>query len=61
MKYGLIGEHLGHSYSCEIHGAIADYDCELAELRADELGGFMGQRRFSGLGVTAPEEQGVMP
>lgn len=35
MKYGLIGEHLGHSYSCEIHGAIADYEYELKELAPD--------------------------
>ena len=26
MEYGLIGEHLGHSFSKEIHNRIADYD-----------------------------------
>ena len=32
MKYGLIGEHLGHSYSREIHAQVADYDYELCEV-----------------------------
>ena len=54
MKYGLIGEHLGHSYSCEIHGAIADYEYELKELRPDELDGFMRQRSFNAINVTIP-------
>ena len=46
MKYGLIGEHLTHSYSCEIHAQIADYEYELHELRPDELGEFMTKREF---------------
>lgn len=61
MKYGLIGEHLGHSYSCEIHGAIADYEYELKELRPDELDGFMRQRFFNAINVTIPYKQSVIP
>ena len=61
MKYGLIGEHLGHSYSCEIHGAIADYEYELKELRPDELDGFMRQRSFNAINVTIPYKQSVIP
>lgn len=61
MKYGLIGEHLGHSYSREIHGAIADYEYELKELRPDELDAFMKQRGFNAINVTIPYKQSVIP
>ena len=61
MKYGLIGEHLTHSYSCEIHAQIADYDYELCELRPDELGEFMTKREFNAINVTIPYKQAVMP
>lgn len=61
MKYGLIGEHLTHSYSCEIHAQIADYEYELHELRPDELGDFLRKREFCGINVTIPYKQAVMP
>lgn len=61
MKYGLIGEHLTHSYSCEIHAQIADYEYELHELRPDELGDFLKNRDFCGINVTIPYKQTVMP
>lgn len=61
MKYGLIGEHLGHSYSCEIHGAIADYEYELKELSPDELDGFMRAKDFKAINVTIPYKQAVIP
>ena len=32
MKYGLIGEKLGHSFSKTVHSKIADYDYELLEI-----------------------------
>ena len=32
MKYGLIGERLGHSFSKEIHEQIGGYEYELVEL-----------------------------
>ena len=32
MKYGCIGEHLKHSFSKEIHGALADYEYEIREI-----------------------------
>ena len=61
MKYGLIGEHLTHSYSCEIHAQIADYEYELHELRPDELGEFMTKREFNAINVTIPYKQDVIP
>lgn len=61
MKYGLIGEHLTHSYSCEIHAQIADYEYELHELAPDELGEFLTRREFNAINVTIPYKQAVIP
>ncbi len=61
MKYGLIGEHLGHSYSREIHRLISGCDYELKELTPDELGAFFENRSFSGINVTIPYKQSVIP
>ena len=61
MKYGLIAEHLGHSFSKEIHSMLADYDYELCELVPDELDGFMTERKFSAINVTIPYKQAVIP
>lgn len=61
MKYGLIAEHLGHSFSKIIHSMLADYDYELCELAPDELDGFMTARGFSAINVTIPYKQAVIP
>ena len=61
MQYGLIGEHLTHSYSCEIHGKIADYQYELCELRPDELDAFLREPEFKAINVTIPYKQSVIP
>ena len=60
MQYGLIGEHLTHSYSREIHGKIADYAYELCELRPEELEPFFQKRDFLGINVTIPYKQSVI-
>ncbi|MCQ2438911.1 MAG: shikimate dehydrogenase [Oscillospiraceae bacterium] len=61
MKYGLIGEHLSHSYSCEIHALIADYDYELKELAPEEIDGFFREKSFTAINVTIPYKQTVIP
>lgn len=61
MKYGLIGKPLGHSFSREIHALIADYDYRLFEIDEDELPRFFQERDFSGINVTIPYKQAVMP
>lgn len=69
LKYGLIGEKLGHSFSAEIHGRIGRYDrtesegydyC-LAEISSGELDSFMRIRDFLGINVTIPYKQYVIP
>ena len=61
MKYGLIGEHLGHSYSKLIHERISDCTYELMPLRPDEIEGFIKKSDYTGLNVTIPYKQTVIP
>ena len=60
MEYGLIGEHLGHSFSKEIHNRIADYDYILKEIEPDRLKDFITSREYRGLNVTIPYKQDVI-
>lgn len=61
MKYGLIGEKLGHSFSKVIHEKIADYTYELREIPKDGLDLFMKERDFLGINVTVPYKSAVIP
>lgn len=61
MEYGLIGEHLPHSFSKEIHEQLADYTYELHELEKDELDAFMRAKNFRAINVTIPYKQDVIP
>ena len=61
MEYGLIGEHLPHSFSKEIHEQLADYTYELHELTPGELDGFMREKAFRAINVTIPYKRDVIP
>ncbi|MEE0969804.1 MAG: shikimate kinase [Clostridia bacterium] len=61
MKYGCIGEKLGHSFSKDIHGAIAPYEYELCEIRKDKLSDYMEKMEFSAINVTIPYKEQVIP
>ena len=58
--YGLIGEHLTHSFSKEIHGKCAPYQYDLKELAPHELEKFMKAAEFKAVNVTIPYKQAVM-
>lgn len=60
MEFGLIGEHLGHSFSRIIHGMLTGAPYELRELRPDELQKFLSDREFKGINVTIPYKRAVM-
>lgn len=60
MEYGCIGEHLGHSFSKEIHNALADYDYQLKELSPEELKGFFEEKSFKAINVTIPYKLDVI-
>ena len=57
-EYGCIGEHLGHSFSAEIHAMLGKYDYRLCELKPEEVGDFMRARDFRGINVTIPYKDG---
>lgn len=61
MEYGCIGEHLGHSFSKEIHSALADYQYELKELTPQEVEPFLKSKSFKAINVTIPYKLTVMP
>ncbi|MDR0531472.1 MAG: shikimate kinase [Oscillospiraceae bacterium] len=61
MQYALIGEHLGHSYSPEIHKMIGGYDYALAPMPPEALPEFFARRDFQGINVTIPYKKAVMP
>ncbi len=61
MEYGCIGEHLGHSFSKEIHNALADYNYRLQELTPEELKVFMTEKSFKAINVTIPYKKDVIP
>lgn len=61
MKYGLIGEKLGHSYSKIIHESIADYTYELHEIAKGDLDAFMKNKEFEAINVTIPYKCDVIP
>ena len=61
MQYGLIGEKLSHSFSKEIHEAIADYEYELCEIERDNLASFLQKRDFCAVNVTMPYKKEVIP
>lgn len=60
-RCGLLGEHLGHSYSPAIHAELADYAYELYEVAPEKLGEFLQSGRFDGLNVTIPYKKAVIP
>ena len=61
LKCGLLGKKLGHSYSPEIHAALADYEYRLYERGEDELEAFLKEGDWDGLNVTIPYKKTVMP
>lgn len=61
MKYGCIGEHLKHSFSKEIHNALADYDYEICEIERERLPQFAKERDFLAINVTIPYKELIMP
>ena len=61
MRYGLIGEKLGHSYSKIIHEKLADYKYDLIPLKRDQLDNFMVKKDFTAINVTIPYKEDVIP
>ncbi len=61
MKCGLLGEHLSHSYSPQIHRELGSYSYELFQVAPQDLDSFLTKAFFDGLNVTIPYKRAVIP
>lgn len=61
MRCGLLGEHLGHSWSPQIHHFLGNYSYDLFEVPPEGLERFLKSGDFDGLNVTIPYKKAVMP
>ena len=59
--YGLLGEHLGHSFSPQIHKIIGGYDYGLFERSPEQLDAFLRSDEFDAINVTIPHKKAVIP
>ena len=63
LRTGLLGEHLSHSFSPQIHAALAGdrYTYELYERAPDQVGAFLKGNEWDAINVTIPYKKTVMP
>jgi len=54
LRSGLLGEHLGHSYSPQIHALLGRYEYKLYEKSPDEVEDFIKNGEWDGINVTIP-------
>ena len=54
MKYGLIGNPLGHSHSPFLHGFFGDDSYALEQIDESRLEDFLKERDFLAINVTIP-------
>ena len=57
MKYGLIGERLGHSFSKPLHEQLADYTYEINEIAREDVDAFFESADFTAINVTIPYKE----
>ncbi|MDR0889434.1 MAG: shikimate kinase [Oscillospiraceae bacterium] len=60
MRCGLLGEHLAHSYSPQIHQMLGSYTYELFEVSPKALDAFLRGGAFDALNVTIPYKRAVL-
>ena len=60
-RYGLLGEHLGHSFSPQIHDLLCGYEYKLYEQERDNLPKFLAESPLDGMNVTIPYKKDVLP
>lgn len=61
MRCGLLGEHLGHSYSPKIHAMLGNADYELFEVAPEDFEAFVWTGEFDGINVTIPYKKTIVP
>lgn len=57
VKYGLVGEKLGHSFSVELHRKLGNSEYELLEIPRDKIDDFFAAAEFAALNVTIPYKE----
>ncbi len=60
LKFGLLGEKLGHSFSPAIHKSLGDYDYGLYEVPRHSLKSFLEFTGLDGMNVTIPYKRDVI-
>ena len=60
-RFGLLGEHLGHSFSPQIHAVLGCPDYGLYEVEPDRLAAFLETTPLLGMNVTIPYKKAVLP
>ena len=60
-RFGLLGEHLGHSFSPQIHAVLGCPDYGLYEVAPEKLAGFLETTPLLGMNVTIPYKKAVVP
>lgn len=60
-RFGLLGEHLSHSFSVPIHRALGGYPYELYEVPPEEVEAFVRRGDPAGFNVTIPYKERVLP
>ena len=60
-SFGLLGRKLGHSWSPQIHGMLADYEYRLYEVEPEGLAAFLAAAPLDGMNVTIPYKKDVVP
>ena len=60
LTYGLLGKHLSHSFSKDIHERYFGYSYEYFQLDEKDLPSFFKNRRFKGINVTIPYKKEVI-
>ncbi len=58
--FGLLGEHLSHSFSPQIHKMLGDYPYTLCEVERESLGDWVQSNNLCGYNVTIPYKQEIM-
>ena len=61
MLCGLLGRTLSYSFSPKIHGLLGDYPYVLFEKEPEDLADFLQNGKFTGLNVTIPYKEAVIP
>ena len=61
MKCGLLGRHLAHSYSPQIHSFLGEYPYGIFEQEPDDVADFIKNGDYTGINVTIPYKKTVIP